>query len=224
MKIGIYQIRNIINNKVYIGSSIHIIKRFREHKNLLKRERHHSLHLQNAWNEYGEQNFIFEILEEVGEENLLFEREQYWMDKNMSYKQENGYNINQYAESCYVRGENHPFYGVKREDHSERMMGKNNPMYGVSPWNKGKKIPEHSKRMKELQLSKRPDIRKKLSETSSGERNAMSKLTWEKVEEIRSKYIKNEYGYKRLAKEYNVTPEAIKHIVIYKSWRNKNNV
>lgn len=77
--IGIYQIKNNINNKLYIGSSCNIEKRFLAHKNLLKRNKHHSIHLQNAWNKYGEENFTFDILEITNIDNLL-EKENYFLN------------------------------------------------------------------------------------------------------------------------------------------------
>jgi group I intron endonuclease len=61
---GVYQIRNIINNKRYIGSSARgIYNRWKLHKSTLNRKIHHSILLQRAWDKYGKENFIFEILE-----------------------------------------------------------------------------------------------------------------------------------------------------------------
>lgn len=60
---GIYSITNLINNKKYIGQSVDVYTRWRNHKSALKHNRHNNEHLQNAWNTYGSQNFIFEILE-----------------------------------------------------------------------------------------------------------------------------------------------------------------
>jgi len=79
MNSGIYQIRNVINEKIYIGSAINIDRRWNEHVSLLKRTKHHSRHLQSAWNKYGEENFEFSILEECEKEQLV-EREQYYLD------------------------------------------------------------------------------------------------------------------------------------------------
>lgn len=49
---GVYYILNMINNKIYIGSSIHVNKRFHEHKLALNNGTHYNGHLQNAWKMY----------------------------------------------------------------------------------------------------------------------------------------------------------------------------
>lgn len=61
-KCGIYQIRNLITNDLYIGQSINLDNRKINHFWKLRNVLHYNLHLQNAFNKYGEENFIFEIL------------------------------------------------------------------------------------------------------------------------------------------------------------------
>lgn len=107
--IGIYRIVNLKNNKVYIGSSINIEKRFREHLSLLRKNIHFNNHLQNAFNKYGENNFKFEKLIEVPEEMLLLKEEEY-IKKNLAIK--NGYNIL-----------NKPTSGMKGFRHSNKSKG-----------------------------------------------------------------------------------------------------
>ena len=51
-----------------------------EHKYYLNLNRHHSGHLQNAWNKYGADNFKFEILEYCTEE-IMLDKEQEYLDK-----------------------------------------------------------------------------------------------------------------------------------------------
>ena len=89
---GIYEIRNTINNKVYVGSAVNLKKRWRNHQNDLKNGDHHSIKLQNAWNKYKADAFVFSVLEDVIEKTLLQEIEQKWMDIFESYS-ENGYNV-----------------------------------------------------------------------------------------------------------------------------------
>lgn len=76
---GIYEIRNIENGKRYIGSTVSMSRRWVLHKVLLKLNKHHSQHLQNSYNKYGKDCFVFEVIEEC-DRHLLMEREQYYID------------------------------------------------------------------------------------------------------------------------------------------------
>lgn len=82
---GIYKITNIINNKVYIGLTIHLNRRWAEHKNDLIKNKHFNRYLQNSVNKYGIQNFKFEVLEQVeADKDKLSEREIFWINKYKS--------------------------------------------------------------------------------------------------------------------------------------------
>lgn len=78
--IGIYAIKNKLNNKIYIGQSINIENRWYGHKTSLRHNKHGNKHLQNSWNKYGEDNFDFIVLEECLEDELN-EKEVYWISK-----------------------------------------------------------------------------------------------------------------------------------------------
>jgi group I intron endonuclease len=56
---------NLVNDKFYVGSTIHKKVRFRQHRKLLRGNRHHCKHLQAAWSKYGEAKFDFVVVEEV---------------------------------------------------------------------------------------------------------------------------------------------------------------
>jgi len=57
-KSGIYKIINIINNRLYIGSSVNIRRRWLEHKRLLSKGKHENNLLQNSWDKHGENCFV----------------------------------------------------------------------------------------------------------------------------------------------------------------------
>ena len=78
MSIGIYGITNMINNKIYIGQSSNIQQRFIRHRWELNHNRHSNIYLQEDWNQYGKDNFIFTILE-ICSPDILIERETYWI-------------------------------------------------------------------------------------------------------------------------------------------------
>lgn len=90
---GIYLITNIINGKIYVGSSVRIKERMNTHISHLKNNRHGNRYLQNSWNKYGSDNFSFSIIEIIKNEDKLIEREQYWIDKLTACDKNIGYNI-----------------------------------------------------------------------------------------------------------------------------------
>jgi len=77
---GIYAIINNFNGHRYIGSSVDLKKRWGLHIIRLRKNNHHSPHLQHAWNKYGENNFYFIILIEC-EPRYLLDNEQYYLDR-----------------------------------------------------------------------------------------------------------------------------------------------
>lgn len=81
MKIsGIYKITNIVSNKFYIGSAVNIVARWSSHRCNLNKNKHTNKYLQSAWNKYGKENFIIEVVEEVESKLNLIDREQFWID------------------------------------------------------------------------------------------------------------------------------------------------
>jgi group I intron endonuclease len=100
---GIYRIVNKINGKGYVGSSGDLSHRNTMHFHDLFFNKHENPYLQNAWNKYGEDNFVFKILEIIKNptKKKLEKREQYWMDKLQSYDDKFGYNIRKIAESNF---------------------------------------------------------------------------------------------------------------------------
>jgi len=242
---GIYMIYNLQNHKRYVGSSVdcsfNSSGRWYFHRNLLRKNKHYNFYLQNAWNKYGEQNFIFETIEECEKEKLI-EREQYWMDFYSSYEMNKGYNICRMAANTLGfrhseetkkklsnmflgkrSGENGYWFGkhhsletkMKIKENLPDIHGKNNPMFGKRHTEETKrKIGEKSKGR---YFS--PEARKKMSENNKGEKNDMAKLSWEKVREIRKRYKEESVTQDQLALEYGVTQGLIGHIVNYRIWK-----
>ncbi len=82
MKNVIYVIRNVVNGKFYVGSTVDARVRFQAHKRRLKKGTHQSPHLQAAWNKYGEDCFKFEIVASVEDRDELLAVEQVWLDEH----------------------------------------------------------------------------------------------------------------------------------------------
>ena len=137
MTIGIYFYKNTINNKTYIGQSINIERRIRQHERSFLFEKEsditttENILLYRAVKKYGRKNFIWGILE-VCNRCFLNEKEQYYIKENNSHYTKNGYNLSFGGNS--MSGENHPFYNKKHTPESiEKIRDNainNNPMYG----------------------------------------------------------------------------------------------
>ena len=138
---GIYMVKNILNDKVYIGKSIDIIKRWRKHKSDLNNNIHDNKHLQSAWNKYGQQCFSFSIVEECSEDKLN-DRETYYIKFYHSCDDLYGYNMTFGGDGCVPTDEirqkmsnaakNRPPISEKtREKHRARMSGEKNYFYDV---------------------------------------------------------------------------------------------
>lgn len=108
---GIYKITCVGNNKCYIGQSIAIKRRWNDHKKSLKQGTHYNKYLQNAYNKYGENSFVYEILEQCSKDNLN-EREQFYIALFDSFK--NGFNCD--LGGSNISGEANPMYGMSGVD------------------------------------------------------------------------------------------------------------
>ena len=78
--ICVYQIVNVVNNKIYVGSAIDFNRRKNTHLRLLNLGEHHSIKLQNSFNKYGKDKFKFEILERLTTSENLISVEQKYLD------------------------------------------------------------------------------------------------------------------------------------------------
>jgi group I intron endonuclease len=97
---GVFQIKNTVNGKVLLGSSLNLEGPLNAHKFMLSVGSHRNKALQQEWNEYGEDKFVFEILEVVQVKddpnfNLKDELtllEQIWLEELQPFG-ERGYNL-----------------------------------------------------------------------------------------------------------------------------------
>ena len=90
--IGIYKIQNKVTDKVYIGKSVNIEKRWIQHRCHLNNNVHANDYLQKAWNKYGENGFNFSVLCEC-EESVLDEKEIYYINLYKATDRSYGYNL-----------------------------------------------------------------------------------------------------------------------------------
>jgi group I intron endonuclease len=100
---GIFQVRNTVNGKILLGSSLNLEGPLNSHKFMLTIGRHRNELLQKEWNEYGADKFIFETLEVVKVKddpdfNLSDELtllEQIWLEKLQPFG-DKGYNTDEH--------------------------------------------------------------------------------------------------------------------------------
>ena len=90
--IGIYKIQNKVTDKVYIGKSVNIEKRWIQHRCHLNNNVHANDYLQKAWNKYGKNGFNFSVLCEC-EESVLDEKEIYYINLYKATDRSYGYNL-----------------------------------------------------------------------------------------------------------------------------------
>ncbi len=170
---GIYAIFNSIDGRIYIGSAVSISNRMSIHKNDLRKNRHHSKHLQNFYNKYGKECLAFALLLEIENptKDKLIEAEQYFIDVlnpkfNIRLKADSNLGIKWSHESRKKLSDKRLSMNIRYDDGYKKRMsialsGENNPMYGT----KGKLSPNYGKKHKPETIQKmiksHPDVRGK---------------------------------------------------------------
>lgn len=242
---GIYKIVCTTNNKIYIGSSLNIKKRWRYHVQDLKRGNHRNSHLQRAWNKYGSEMFKFLIIEIVPKSENLINREQYWLDTLESYNDSVGFNICKTAESHL----GHRWTDEQKKRHSTRIKEICGPAlvkaneankkryieYGICNGAKLTKesvinlINDHNKELSAAELSIKYNIsrttisyiiNRKLWSIFTKDlyiRKLKTTLTEEIVKDIKVK-LKNGVAVANLSKLYNVSVHRIHAIKYNRTW------
>jgi hypothetical protein len=77
-RIGVFQIRNTVNGKIYVEDSVNLDKIWNRHRVELNFGGHRNVALQKDWKEFGEANFQYEVLSEIKQE----------ANKNIDYAKE----------------------------------------------------------------------------------------------------------------------------------------
>jgi len=233
MQAGVYKIKNQINNKCYIGSAIDVQIRWTIHKSQLVNQCHHSIHLQRAWNKYGVDTFIFEILEECDPKQCLV-REQYYLNTLLFASHDDkrfyelGYNICRQADNV-MGGRKHSqiskmkmskaHKGKKLSEQTKQKMkrrfqnSEDHPMYGKTHTDEAKQKISEAGRGRITSIK----CRKALSNANRGEGSFHSKLTERSVKEIK-KMIADGKGTSMIARKYKISPSSICDIKAGRTW------
>ena len=118
---GIYKITCTANGKFYIGSSVNLRRRHYWHFWDLQNNKHPNKHLQSAYNKYGSEAFIFEIIEsfpKTATAKDLFKIEQEYLDRLMPWDNKIGYNL------CKITGRPSDRTGFKHSEETKQLMSK----------------------------------------------------------------------------------------------------
>lgn len=189
---GVYCIRNKINNKRYIGfTNMNFGDRRDCHFACLRNNYHFNHKLQNDFCLYGEDNFVFEVLEEIDSNNITKhqEREIYYISLYDSINA--GYN--------YTAGGNSVIKPSKEKIHQ---MAEINRIA-----NTGKRASDETRKRMSESHRKRWDLSKP---------NILSEND---VANIKTRLINGEW-LKVLADEYSVSVSCISCINKNKTWKN----
>ena len=221
---ALYEIKNKINDKRYIGQSIKVRSRLLHHINLLNKNEHPNKHLQNSWNHHGAECFTFKVLEYCTIEDLD-KKEDYYIAKYKSNNSQFGFNY---------RVDNKTNRGLKWSLEQREKM---NIAMARNPWFHNHEIPqstmekaweasrnkvwtqeEREKHSKILKGTKVADT-SKMKLAQRGEGNPACKITEETAKEI-IVLLKNNYcPVATLAAVYNVTVSNIHAIRKGRSWK-----
>lgn len=183
---GIYYCYCIANNKGYVGQTNNLHRRIvRNHIKDLKANQHKNKSWQYSWNKYGEEAFVWSILEQCKNDERMNDREQFWINE-LGTLQPKGFNMTTGGDKNFV--------------YSEEQIQKIKDR-----WTEERRI-ENGKRSKEywnsLSKEEQQDFGKKISNAYTDERKKQmsefkkdfwSNITDEKRQEIRKKHIANHH-------------------------------
>jgi group I intron endonuclease len=214
-KRGVYKITNLINGKIYIGSTKNIHIRKNEHFSSLKSGRHVNKELQDDFNSQNGEGFDFKFIEEVKKVKDLISRELFWMKELNSTNPCKGYNI---VAPIKNTGISRPVSEEECKRRSERLKNRyfspehrakiSKAISGDKHWLYGKPTPL--------------EVKKKLSIANMG-RNIGEKCGTSKLKETEVIQIKTEFkqGFSDLeiAYRFNVSRSNINAIRRGISWK-----
>ena len=205
----IYKIRNVVNGKFYVGSTTDTRERFRNHRKMLRGNRHHCRHLQASWNKYGEDCFKFDVQEVVEDAARLWEAEERWLAEH--FGKDYCYNSGR-APEAPMRGRFgplHPSYGKPvPQEQKAAISATLKAFYAEDPNNHPRVGKQHTEETKAKISAKvnqavaegrggafipSEETRQKMSEALKGNQNALGyKRTDAEREAIRQRTLGNQ--------------------------------
>jgi len=162
---GIYKIINVVNNKFYVGSAVDLKRRKTRHFSELRTGKHNNRHLQSSWDKYGEQAFVFVVVETLTEQDDLLAAENVWLALHVGKDYCYNIGVNATAPMMGMSGELSPTWGYKHTEHA---------LQEISRTSSGRLHRSGAKEKIRAYLLGKPksaEVRAKISATLSGEGN-----------------------------------------------------
>jgi len=202
----IYKIINTFNGKFYVGSTTNQKVRFRQHRKLLRGNRHHCKHLQAAWSKYGEDKFIFAVVETVAPDVALWSVEDTWLKEHIGTEQ--CYNSGTAAAASWrgIYGSAHPNFGkIMRQEQKHDIATTLKTFYAEDYNNHPRVGTTHSDETKaKISASKKAnptkhwagrerdeETRKKIGDAQRGVKKAARTYTTAGLEKARANMLRN---------------------------------
>jgi group I intron endonuclease len=202
--IGIYKITNRINGKSYVGQSINMEKRFKEH--LYKQD----AYIDRAIHKYGKDNFNFEILEQCSQEDLN-EKERYYINK-LNTKQK-GYNIADGGAYPALSGYKHSQAKLNKKDVSNIVNDLKTT--NISYRDLASKYKVSTATITLINKGKHWGNNKVIKPTyygNPGDKNPKAKIGKQEVADIILLLKITNLSSIQISKKFNVSPSTIQHI------------
>lgn len=219
----VYKIKNLINNKLYIGKADNVNKRWLKHISYARTNRGFIFH--KAITKYGADNFEVSILEECESEEIALEKEAYWIAEYKTnickWGSEFGYNLTDGGEG--ISGHKHS--DESKQKMSDASIGKpksDDHKNQLSISHTGKILSEEHRAS--ISLSNMGKImsdsaRNNIRISKLGEKNPKSILTENDVREIKLLFLDPLILNKDIATKYGVAPRTIRDIKNNKTWK-----
>jgi group I intron endonuclease len=234
MNFYVYLIHNIKNNKIYVGKTISLKRRWSNHLSFARNKTTNQF-IHRAIRKYGVDNFIFCFVQKLFSNKECAEAERYWIKYYDSRNPKYGYNLTDGGDGSIGRKQT----TATREKISARkkntMLANDNPFYGkkhttqtkaiISSKNTGLKRTDAFRKEKSSRMigDKNHFYGKKHTTDAlgkiSGESSSSAKLSVQQVYEIINMYKNTKQSQKKIASVFGISQSQVCRIIRGQAWK-----